>query len=150
MKKLSIYLTTAALAFFSQGAQAQVSPVDYVNPFVGTTNYGTTNPGAICPQGLMSVVPFNAMGDKSVGNRFDKDSQWFSTPYEHTNAYFTGFSHVNLSGVGCPDLGSLLLMPTTGKLNVDYMQYGSAYKDEQATPGYYSNVLTKYNRATSC
>lgn len=145
MKKLSIYLTTAALAFFSQGAQAQVSPVDYVNPFVGTTNYGTTNPGAICPQGLMSVVPFNAMGDKSVGNRFDKDSQWFSTPYEHTNAYFTGFSHVNLSGVGCPDLGSLLLMPTTGKLNVDYMQYGSAYKDEQATPGYYSNVLTKYN-----
>lgn len=35
-------------------------------------------------------------------------------------------------------------MPTTGKLNVDYLQYGSAYKDEKATPGYYSNVLTKY------
>ena len=26
-------------------------PVDYVNPFIGTSNYGTTNPGAICPQG---------------------------------------------------------------------------------------------------
>ena len=25
-------------------------PVDYVNPFVGTTNYGTTNPGAVVPQ----------------------------------------------------------------------------------------------------
>lgn len=40
--------------------------------------------------------------------------------------------------------GLLTLMPTTGKLNVDYLQYGSAYKDEKATPGYYSNVLTKY------
>lgn len=32
-------------------------PVDYVNPFIGTSNYGTTNPGAVCPQGLMSVTP---------------------------------------------------------------------------------------------
>jgi len=42
---------------------------------------------------------------------------------------------VNLSGVGCPELGSLLLMPTTGELNVDYKEYGSKYKDEQASPG---------------
>lgn len=144
MKRVSFYLTLTALALAAGSVKAQNQPVDYVNPFVGTTNYGTTNPGAVCPQGLMSVVPFNVMGDKSVGNKFDKDSQWFSTPYEHTNSYFTGFSHVNLSGVGCPDMGSLLLMPTTGVLNVDYMQYGSAYKEEQATPGYYSNVLTKY------
>ena len=27
-------------------AAAQKEPVDYVNPFVGTTNYGTTNPGS--------------------------------------------------------------------------------------------------------
>ncbi len=31
-------------------------PVDYVNPFVGTTNYGTTNPGAVVPQGMMSLL----------------------------------------------------------------------------------------------
>ena len=36
-----------------------------------------------------------------------------------------GYSHVNLSGVGCPELGSLLLMPTTGELSVDYKEYGS-------------------------
>lgn len=118
-------------------------PVDYVNPFIGTTNYGTTNPGAICPNGMMSVVPFNVMGSKD--NKYDKDAQWWSTPYSYDNSYFTGFSHVNLSGVGCPDLGSLLLMPTTGKLDVDYRNYGSKYKDEQSSPGYYSNVLTKYN-----
>ena len=121
-------------------------PVDYVNPFIGTSNYGTTNPGAICPQGMMSVTPFNVMGSKS--NKFDKDSQWWSTPYSADNNYFTGFSHVNLSGVGCPDLGSLLLMPTTGDVNVDYREYGSEYKNEVAQPGYYSNILTKYGIKT--
>ncbi len=121
-------------------------PVDYVNPFIGTSNYGTTNPGAICPQGMMSVTPFNVMGSKS--NKFDKDSQWWSTPYSADNNFFTGYAHVNLSGVGCPEMGSLLLMPTSGELNVDYHAYGSEYKNEVAHPGYYSNILTKYNIKT--
>ena len=121
-------------------------PVDYVNPFIGTSNYGTTNPGAICPQGMMSVTPFNVMGSKS--NKFDKDSQWWSTPYSADNNFFTGYAHVNLSGVGCPEMGSLLLMPTSGELNVDYHEYGSEYKNEVAHPGYYSNILTKYNIKT--
>ena len=50
--------------------------------------------------------------------------------------------------MGCPELGSLLLMPTTGELSVDYKEYGSRYKDEQASPGYYSNFLTRYNVKT--
>ena len=121
-------------------------PVDYVNPFIVTSNYGTTNPGAICPQGMMSVTPFNVMGSKS--NKFDKDSQWWSTPYSADNNFFTGYAHVNLSGVGCPEMGSLLLMPTSGELNVDYHAYGSEYKNEVAHPGYYSNILTKYDIKT--
>lgn len=135
-----------ALPAQAQTGSADYDPVDYVNPFIGTTNYGTTNPGAVCPQGMMSVVPFNVMGAVE-GNR-DKDSRWWSTPYEHNNVFFTGYAHVNLSGVGCPELGSLLLMPTTGELEVDYMKYGSHYTDEQASPGYYSNVLTKYGIKT--
>ncbi len=59
--------------------------------------------------------------------------------------FLTGFSHVNLSGVGCPEAGSLLLMATSGDLNVNYTEYGSEYTSETATPGYYSNILTKYN-----
>ena len=43
-------LLSAVLACFSVfSATAQKEPVDYVNPFVGTTNYGTTNPGALTP-----------------------------------------------------------------------------------------------------
>ena len=113
--------------------------INYVNPFIGTTNFGTTNPGAVCPNGMMSVSPFNVMG--SDLNVYDKDSRWWSTPYCYENKYFTGFSHVNLSGVGCPELGSLLTMPTSGPLVVDYHAYGSEYTDETASPGYYSNVL---------
>lgn len=127
-------------------AEGEKQPIDYVNPFVGTTNYGTTHPGAVCPQGLMSVVPFNVMGTE--GGNIDKDTRWWSTGYEYKNTFFTGYAHVNLSGVGCPELGSLLLMPTTGPLNVNYQEYGSTYKEEQATPGYYSNILTKYGIKT--
>ena len=125
---------------------AQEQPVELVNPFIGSDNYGTTNPGAVRPNGMMSVSPFNVMG--SDLNKYDKDKQWWSTPYSNVNSFFTGYSHVNLSGVGCPDLGSLLLMPTTGEINVDYKEYGSIYSDERAVPGYYSNILTKYNIKT--
>lgn len=123
------------------------SPVDYVCPFVGTANYGTTHPGALCPNGLMSVVPFNVMG--SDLNRYDKDSRWWSAPYAADNVYFTGYSHVNLSGVGCPELSALLVMPTSGDpLRVDFREYGSRYEEEQASPGYYANRLTDYNIRT--
>ena len=114
----------------------------YVNPFVGTTNFGATNPGTVIPNGLMSVTPFNVTGSEM--NRFDKDARWWSTPYDATNCYLTGFSHVNLSGVGCPDLGSVVTMATTGNLNVDYRDYGTTYREEKASPGYYATRFDKY------
>ena len=111
----------------------------YVNPFIGTANYGACNPGAVTPNGMMSVSPFNVMG--SSLNVYDKDSRWWSTPYTSENRYFTGFSHVNLSGVGCPEAGSVLTMPTTGPVQVDYHIYGCEYTDETARPGYYGVSL---------
>ena len=121
-------------------------PVELVNPFIGTTNFGTTNPGAVTPNGMMSVVPFNVMG--SDLNVFDKDSRWWSTPYEYNNKFFTGYAHVALSGVGCPEASSLLTMATSGDLDVNYFTYGTEYTDETASPGYYSNRLTKYGIKT--
>lgn len=138
MKRLfsTFVLGVAVLAVTAQ------TPADKVNPFVGTTNFGTTNPGAVCPNGMMSVVPFNVMG--SADNVYDKDARWWSTPYERYNSFFTGFAHGALSGVGCPDMGALLTMATSGDLEVDYHDYGTAYSDETATPGYYSLNLNKY------
>lgn len=150
--KLNLKTAAAAMALSSCIAlhagemTVDYGVLDYVNPFIGTTNFGTTNPGAVCPNGMMSVSPFNVMG--SDMNVYDKDSRWWSTPYCYENSYFTGFSHVNLSGVGCPELGVVLTMPTAGDLQVDYHIYGSEYTDEQASPGYYSNVLSSYGIKT--
>ena len=118
----------------------------WVDPFIGTTNFGTTNPGARVPNGMMTVTPFNVMG--SSDNVFDKDARWWSTPYEFHNKFFTGYAHVALSGVGCPDVGSLLTIATTGDLDPDYFNYGSHYDNETASPGYYTNRLTKYDILT--
>ena len=114
---------------------------DYVNPFIGTSNFGATNPGAIAPRGMVSVSPFNVAGSQ---NTLEKDSRWLSNPYVNENTFLTGFSHVNLSGVGCPDLGVILTMPTTGDLETDHLKYGSTYENEVAKAGFYSTTLKKY------
>ncbi len=142
MRRLALMALLLA-ASLTAGAH---EPAEWVCPFVGSTNFGVTNPGAVCPNGMMSVVPFNVMGSET--NVYDKDARWWSAPYEYHNKFFTGYAHVALSGVGCPDLGSLLTMPTTGELEVDYVKYGSAYDDEHAAPGYYANRLTKYGIRT--
>jgi predicted alpha-1,2-mannosidase len=118
---------------------------NYVNPFIGTSNFGATNPGAIAPRGMASVSPFNVAGKQ---NTLEKDSRWLSNPYVNENTFLTGYSHVNLSGVGCPDLGVILLMPTSGALETSHLKYGSTYTNEVAKAGYYSNVLSKYNIKT--
>ena len=115
----------------------------YVNPFIGTSNYGATYPGPIAPRGMVSISPFNVAGSKNLP--LEKDSQWLSTPYVHENTFLTGFSQVNLSGVGCPDLGVILLMPTTGQVETNHLKYGSTYSNEVAKAGYYSSTIDKYN-----
>ena len=142
MKKIASFI---AIVLTAAAVNAQ-EPVELVNPFIGTTNFGTTNPGAVTPNGMMSVVPFNVMG--SDLNVFDKDNRWWSAPYEYNNRFFTGYAHVALSGVGCPEASSLLVMPTSGELDVNYFTYGTEYTDEVASPGYYSNMLTKYGIKT--
>ncbi|MFV0591271.1 MAG: GH92 family glycosyl hydrolase [Draconibacterium sp.] len=132
------------ITYFTVSISLAQNPAKWVNPFIGTTNYGTTNPGAIVPRGMVSVVPFNVAGNSPL-NKHDKDAGWWSTPYSWDNKYFTGFSHVNLSGVGCPELGVILLMPTTGGINADFHKYGSKMSNQSAHPGYYSAFLNKYN-----
>jgi len=131
-----LLLSCISITVFAQ------KPASFVNPFIGTSNFGTTNPGPIAPRGMANITPFNVSGKQ---NNFDKDSRWFSTPYEHTNSFLTGFSHVNLSGVGCPDLGVILLMPTTGDVETNHLKYGSTYKNEISKIGYYSLEIDKYN-----
>ena len=142
IKSLIAFLVAGSFAASTVPASNVEDYASLVNPFIGTTNFGATNPGALCPNGMMAVVPFNVMG--SDENLYDKDARWWSTPYEKYNCFFTGFAHGALSGVGCPDLASLLSIATTGELEVDYHKYGTKYSEEKASPGYYSLRLDKY------
>ena len=146
MTKILFAITLMFIASCSKQSSLENTPsidlVKYVNPFIGTSNFGATNPGAIAPRGMVNVTPFNVSGN---ANSLEKDSQWMSTPYVYENTFLTGFSHVNLSGVGCPDLGVVLTMPTTGVLETDPLKYGSTYSNEVAKAGYYSTTLDKYD-----
>lgn len=69
MKKIILSILTSVITL----ALSAQEPADYVNPFVGTTNFGTCNPGAVCPSGMMSAVPFNVMGS-DLNNYEDRKS----------------------------------------------------------------------------
>ena len=63
MNFLKKTLSVSAIAFAISGAAfAAEDYAAYVNPFIGTTNFGTTNPGAVCPNGMMAVVRFQRNG----------------------------------------------------------------------------------------
>jgi predicted alpha-1,2-mannosidase len=116
--------------------QGQFSPASYVNPFIGSANQtsssvnwknGETFPGAVLPWGMVSVSPHNSPGSKSG--------------YIYGQPYIYGFGQVHLSGVGCSDLGNIVIMPTTGNIDPDCDNYRSHYGQEKAFPGYYKTTL---------
>ncbi|QFZ21492.1 GH92 family glycosyl hydrolase [Saccharothrix syringae] len=115
-------------------AVAQPAPEDpatLVNPFIGTQNFGNTFPGASAPFGMVQVSP-------------DTGGQG---GYDYLQGNIHGFSQTHLSGVGCPVMGELPVMPTTGPVdNVDTNAYRSPYShdDEDAEPGYYRVGLSRY------
>lgn len=141
-KRITLQTTCLFYMLFFSGAILAQQPADYVNPFIGTSNFGATFPGPIAPRGMASISPFNVAGPQNLP--LEKDSQWLSNPYVHENTFLTGFSQVNLSGVGCPDLGVILLMPTTGTVETNHLEYGSMYSNEIAKTAYYSVDIDKY------
>ncbi len=137
MKKILV-LVSMCLLFgahhaYANGHSKGVSK--YVNPFIGTSNFGATQPGPVVPGGMVSMSPFNTIPSDEHKVSI---AGWCSTPYVYENVWCAGFTQVNLSGVGCPDFGSLLLMPQSGKLEVDAMKYAAKLYDQSASAGYYS------------
>lgn len=124
-------------------AQESADYAHWVDPFIGTADYSVTHPGAVVPHGMMATVPFNVTG--SDLNRFDKDNRWWSAPYDIRNKYSVGFAHGALSGVGCPELGAIITMPTVGEVKADSYERGSTYVEEVATPGYYATTYDKFS-----
>ena len=141
MRIKGFILTTITLLTLSLTTYAE-EPIKWVDPFIGTADYSATHPGAVVPHGMMAAVPFNVTGSEL--NRYDKDNRWWSTPYDIRNKYSVGFAHGALSGVGCPELGAIITMATTGTAEADRTLRGSTYCDEVATPGYYATTYDTF------
>ncbi len=119
------------------------SPVDYVNPMIGTDYFGHTFPGVAVPWSLVQLSPDN--GEKG----------WtYSSGYSYPDHTIMGFSHTHFSGTGGTPGGDIMFMPTTGQEIKIYpgpkedpdKGYRSRFdhKKEWATPGYYSVYLNDY------
>ncbi|MBO5017851.1 MAG: GH92 family glycosyl hydrolase [Alistipes sp.] len=141
LRKLTLILFLIASVCIK--AQAQSDNTQYVDPLIGTADYSATHPGAVVPHGMMAVVSFNVTGSEL--NRYDKDTRWWSTPYDIRNKYSVGFAHGALSGVGCPEMGAIITMATTGAMQADATLRGSTYSDEVAKPGYYATTYEQFN-----
>lgn len=118
-------------------AQTTKDLAQAVNVFIGSANGGNTNPGAVMPWGMASISPFNTLDTLTV--------KWNGSPYLYDQKYLSGFTNVNMSGTGCPDLGTVTLMPTTGVLSLHQPHNTSPYSNEVASPGYYAVTLDKFN-----
>lgn len=112
------------LASCAKQQDIPLSPIDSVDPFIGTGFHGHTYPGATAPFGGVQLSP-----DTRRGN-------WDAcSGYHYSDTTLLGFSHTHLSGTGCIDLGDLLFRPSL------QTPLAFSHKEETATPGYYSVKL---------
>lgn len=89
IQTLSSCLCTGIIALFTACSQAPQSPIDSVNPFIGTGFHGHTYPGATAPYGAVQLSP-----DTRKGN-------WDAcSGYHYSDSTLMGFSHTHLSGTG--------------------------------------------------
>jgi len=133
-------LSVVACVVLVGGVCLAKSPVDYVNPLIGTDEHGHVYPGATVPFGMVQLSP-DTRTDTWDG----------SSGYHYSDDRILGFSHNHLTGTGCPDLGNVLLIPTIGKVRMTPGPHAGegysthfSHKDESARPGYYSVMLPDY------
>ncbi len=140
--------------FTSSNLSAQQNLIKYVNPLIGTEKMGHTYPGATAPFGSVQLSPDTDTIPYEVNGRYNGDVYKYCAGYRYEDKTITGFSHTHFSGTGHSDLGDFLIMPTTGKLQMNpgvasdpSSGYRSAFShnDEKAEAGYYSVLLKDDN-----
>ncbi len=151
-------MRTAALLVLIIGLSINLSAqekfTDFVNPFIGTDDMGHTFPGAAVPFGMVQLSPETDTVMYSNGSGYNKDVYRYCAGYQYSDSTIVGFSHTHFNGTGHSDLGDFLIMPTTGKLQLNpgtrdnpdggYRSRFS-HQHESASPGYYSVKLDDYN-----
>ena len=110
--------------------EKEIDYTKYVDPFIGADGGGNVYPGPCVPNGMIKPGP-------DCGN-MDWNAGW------DPSGKIVGFSHTHVSGTGgdCK-YGNILLMPTTGDINI--LDYSSQSENEHSEVGLYSVDLKRYN-----
>lgn len=124
--------------------------IQYVDPMIGTAKMGHTYPGATVPFGSVQLSPETDTIAYSLNEKYNGEVYKYCAGYQYEDKTIVGFSHTHFSGTGHSDLGDFLIMPTTGKLQLNpgvaskpLSGYRSAFSHstEKAEPAYYSVFL---------
>ncbi|MGO4773176.1 GH92 family glycosyl hydrolase [Flavobacterium sp. W22_SRS_FK3] len=128
--------------------------IQYVDPMIGTSKMGHTYPGATVPFGSVQLSPETDTIAYSSNGKYNGDVYKYCAGYQYEDKTIVGFSHTHFSGTGHSDLGDFLIMPTTGKVQLNpgvaskpLLGYRSAFSHstEKAEPAYYSVLLEDHN-----
>lgn len=154
MKKSALfYIVLLMFGATSICAQSVKSPVDYVNPMIGTDGMGHTFPGACVPFGAVQLSPDTDTTPHNIDGKYQPDVYKYCAGYQYADSSIVGFSHTHMSGTGHSDLGDILIMPTTGELKLtpgskenpdEGYRSRFSHDSEKATPGYYEVMLEDY------
>ena len=143
MKKLLLGLCTTLLVIATQAQETLVeevpSPVDYVNPLMGTDSSpglsnGNTYPAVAVPWGMNFWTP--QTGPMGHG--------W---AYTYNADKIRGFKQTHQPSPWMNDYGQFSLMPVTGgmKFNQDDRASWFSHKAEESTPYYYKVYLADHD-----
>ncbi len=148
MKRL--VLSLLILQQFNASAQTTKDLARYAKPLIGTERMGHTFPGAAVPFGSVQLSPDTDTIPYEMGGKYNGKVYEYCAGYKYEDPTIVGFSHTHFSGTGHSDLGDFLIMPTTGKLQLNpgtaddpSSGYRSAYSHatEVAEPAYYKVML---------
>lgn len=133
---------------------AQNNLLQYVKPLTGTDRMGHTYPGATVPFGMVQLSPETDTQSYELNGKYNKDIYKYCAGYQYGDKTIVGFTHTHFSGTGHSDLGDILIMPTTGKLQMnpgtaDAPESGFrsrfSHSTEVAEPDYYKVKLEDHN-----
>lgn len=144
---MRLTLLAAGLLVFT-GCAPRKDLSAYVDPYIGSKGHGHVFVGANVPFGAVQLGPSQIM------RHWDEFSGWdWCSGYNYISEEILGFTHTHLSGTGIGDLNDVLVLPATGKPQLQPMTfeqpdtgYGSLFKKENEVTeaGYYRVYLDKY------
>ncbi|MGQ2983262.1 GH92 family glycosyl hydrolase [Flavobacterium sp.] len=152
--KLRLLITALLLSAIGYSQKNIKKNYQYINPLIGTQRMGHTFPGATVPFGSVQLSPDTDSIAYELNKKYNGKVYEYCAGYQYADKTICGFSHTHFSGTGHSDLGDLLIMPTTGKLQLGpgtadnpRSGYRSAYSHANATAlaNYYKVKLDDHN-----